>query len=78
MLYSMHNDLIREFEACLTAKDMWDNLRVRFSQTSDTRFRPLHLKWMWYETDSTRITAKHLRTMSAMVRDLNAAKQEIF
>ena len=30
MLYCMHDDLIGEFEACLTAKDMWDKPRVRF------------------------------------------------
>ena len=46
MLYCMHDDLIREFEACPTAKDMWDKLRVRFGQTSATRFHTLHLKWM--------------------------------
>jgi len=32
MLYCMHDDLIGEFEACPTAKDMWDRLKVRFSK----------------------------------------------
>ena len=77
MLYCMHDDLIGEFEACPTAKDMWERLKVRFGQTSTTRLRTLHLKWMQYEMDSTRTRAEHLRTMSAMVRDLKAAGREI-
>jgi len=73
----MHNDLIGEFEACPIAKDMWDKLKVRFSQTSAMRLRTLHLKWMQYEIDSTHTIAEHLRTMSAMVRDFKAVGREI-
>ena len=46
MLYCMHDDLIGELEACPTAKDMWDRLKVRFFQTSAMRPRTLHLKWI--------------------------------
>ena len=77
MLYCMHDDLIGEFEECPIAKDMWDQLRVRFGQTLVTTFRTLHLKWMQYEMDSTYTIVEHLRTMSAMVHDLKAAGQEI-
>jgi len=69
--------LLGEIEACPTAKDMWDKLKVRFSQTSATRLCTLHLKWMQYEMDSTRTIAEHLQTMSAMVHDLKAAEREI-
>jgi len=46
MLYCMCDDLIREFEACHTNRNMCDKLRIRFSQISTTRLRTLHLKWM--------------------------------
>jgi len=37
MLYCMHDDLIDEFEFYPTAKKMWDNIRLRYGQTSETR-----------------------------------------
>lgn len=77
MLYCMHNDLIGEFENCLTAKDMWDNLKVKFGQTSATRLRALTLKWMRYTMDTSHSVAEHLRIMSAMIRDLKAAGREV-
>ena len=60
MLYCMHNDLIGEFEACPTAKDMWDQLKICFGQTFETRLRTLQLKWMQYKMDSGRTMAQHL------------------
>jgi len=30
MLYCMHDDLIDEFEIYPTAKEMWDNIRLRY------------------------------------------------
>jgi len=33
----MHDDLTDEFEIYPTAKEMWDNIRSRYSQTSETR-----------------------------------------
>jgi len=44
MLYYMNDDLIEEFKACPTIKDMWDKLRIKFSQTCAARLRTLHLK----------------------------------
>jgi len=60
ILYCMHDDLIGEFEACLTAKDMGDKIKIQFSQTSTTRLRTLHLKRMHYDMDSTHTIDKHL------------------
>ena len=40
MLYCMHDGPIGEFEGCPTTKDMWDKLKIRFGQTSTTRFVP--------------------------------------
>ena len=37
LLSCMHDDLLGEFEGCPTTKDMWDRLKIRFSQTSATR-----------------------------------------
>jgi len=52
MLYCMHDDLIGEFENYPTAKEMWDNIHSRYGQTSETRLRALHPKWMTYTIDS--------------------------
>lgn len=77
MLFCMHNDLIGEFETCLTAKDMWDKLKITFGQTSATRLRALNLKWMDYTIDPSHNVTEHLRIMSAMVRDLKAAGRDV-
>ena len=37
LLSCMHDDLLGEIEGCLTAKDMWDRLKIRFDQTSAIR-----------------------------------------
>lgn len=77
MLYCMHDDLIGEFEVHLTAKDMWDQLKIRFGQTSETRLRTLQLKWMNYKMDPSRTVIEHLRIMSGIIRDLKAAGKDI-
>ena len=41
MLYCMHDDLIGEFENYPTAKEMWDNIRLRYGQASKTRLYAL-------------------------------------
>ena len=46
LLSCMHDDLLVEFEHCPTSKDMWDQLKMRFGQTSTTRLRTLQLKWI--------------------------------
>jgi len=77
MLYFMHNDLIGEFELCPTAKDMWDQLKICFGQTSKTRLHTFQLKWIQYQMDSSRTMTEHLRIMSGIIRDLKAAGKEI-
>jgi len=77
MLSCMHDDLLGEFERFPTSKDMWAQLKVRFGQTSATRLCTLQLKWMQYTINSSRSISEHLRIMSAMVRDLRAAGEEI-
>ena len=37
MLYCMHEDLIDEFEIYPTTKELWDNICLRYGQTSKTR-----------------------------------------
>jgi len=39
-LSCMHNNLLGEFEGCPIAKDLWDRLKIRFGQISDTRYVP--------------------------------------
>ena len=73
----MHDDLLGEFEGCSTIKDMWDRLKIRFSQTSATRFRTLRLKWMQFQLDGRRHMTEQLRTLSGIVRDLKAPGQDI-
>lgn len=77
MLYFMHDDLIGEFELCPTAKDMRDQLKIHFGQTSKTRLHTLQLKWIQYQMDSSRTMTEHLRIMSGVIRDLKAAGKEI-
>ena len=73
----MHDDLIGEFENYPTAKEMWDNIYSRYGQTSETRLRALHLKWMTYTIDSSRSITEHVRSLQAMLRDLKAAGVDI-
>ena len=37
MLYCMHDNLLDEFELYPTTKEMWDNIRLRYDQTSEAR-----------------------------------------
>ena len=77
MLSCMRDDPLGEFECFHTTKDMWMQLKIRFEQTSATRLHTLQLKWMQYTIDSSRSISEHLRNISAMVRDLKAAGQEV-
>ena len=72
----MHDDLIGEFETCHTAKNMWDQIKICFGQTSE--FHTLQLKWMQYKMDSIRTMAEHLRIMSYIICDLKAVSKDIY
>ena len=77
MLSCMQDNLLGEVEHFSTTKDMWAQLKIRFVQTSVTRLHTLQLKWMQYTIDSSHSISEHLRAMSAMVRDLRAARQDV-
>ena len=62
---------------CPTTKYIWDQLKIRFRQTSEIRLRTLQPKWIQYKMDSRRTIAEHLRVMSGIIHDLNAASKEI-
>ena len=70
-------DLLGEFERCPIAKDIWDRLKIRFSQTSATRLRTLCLKWMQFQLDAGRPVIEQLQNLSGIVRDLRSAGQDI-
>ena len=73
MLNSMHNDLIREFENFPIAMTMWEQLKFTSSVTSITRLRSLVLKFETHRKDPKVSMTKHLKGMSNMIQDLNAA-----
>ena len=73
MLISMHNDLIGEFESYGTAQDMWIALKEKFGETTVTWLRALTLKFDTFRMQRSDSMQKHLRKMSAMVRELKAA-----
>ena len=73
----MHDDLLGEFEGSPTAKDIWDRLKIRFSQTSATRLCTSRLKWMQFHLDAGRPMIEQLCTLSGIVRVLKAASQDI-
>uniref|UniRef100_A0A2N9HH17 Integrase catalytic domain-containing protein n=1 Tax=Fagus sylvatica TaxID=28930 RepID=A0A2N9HH17_FAGSY len=67
MLSSIHDDLIREYEAFQNAKDMWDQLKFDCGGTSITRLRSLVLKFEVYRKDPKHTMTEHLRIMSGMI-----------
>ena len=73
MLNSMHNNLIKEFENIPTVMAMWEQLKFTFGGTSITRLRSLVLKFETHRKDPKVLMTEHLRGMSSMIRDLNAA-----
>jgi len=77
MLYCMHDYLIREFDACPKAKNMWDQLKIHFGYIFERRLCTLLLKWMQLNIDSSRALTDHLPTMSAIIRDLNVTGTKI-
>ncbi|XP_035541682.1 uncharacterized protein LOC118344684 [Juglans regia] len=72
MLSSMHNDLIGEFENYPTAQYMWNHLKITYEGTSTTRLRALALRFEQYVMDPKHTMTKHLRSISALIRNLKA------
>jgi chromosome condensin MukBEF ATPase and DNA-binding subunit MukB len=73
MLSSMHNDLIGGFESYGTAQDMWIALKAKFGGTMVTQLRTLTLKFDTFRMQRCDSMQEHLRKMSAIVRELKAA-----
>ena len=49
MLSSMNNDLISEFEYCLTAFEIWEALKQKFGITTLAKLRGLTMKFDSYQ-----------------------------
>jgi hypothetical protein len=73
MLSSMHNNLIGEFESYGTTQDMWIALKKKFRGTTVTRLHALTLKFVPSRCSVVIPCRSILRKMSAMVRELKAA-----
>ena len=74
MLNSMHDDHIGEFENFPTSMAMWEQLKFTFGGTSITRLRSLVLKFETHRKDPKVSMIEHLKGMSSIIRDLNAAR----
>ena len=57
---------------------MWNQHKIAYEGTSATRLRALTLKFQQYVMDSKHSMAEHLRTMSALIRHLKAAGNNLF
>ena len=69
----MHNHLIGEFKSYGTTQDMWIALKAKFEGTTVTRLHTLTLKFDTFMMQHGDSMQKHLRKMSAMIRELKAA-----
>ena len=67
MLSTIYNDLIGEYEAFQTAKDMWNQLKFDFGGTSTARLRSLVLKFEVHRKDPKHTMTEHLRMMYGMI-----------
>ncbi|XP_026428460.1 uncharacterized protein LOC113324358 [Papaver somniferum] len=73
ILSSMHNNLIGEFENHRFAHDMLEAVRQKFGDTSVAKLRALTMKFDTRQKKPNVTMKKHLRTMSLMIRELEAA-----
>ena len=69
----MHNNLIGKYESYGTTQDMWIALKAKFGGTIVTQLRTLTLKFDTFRMQCGDSMQEHLRKMSAMVRELKAA-----
>ncbi|CAL5356408.1 unnamed protein product [Camellia sinensis] len=77
LLSCMHDDLIGEFEQFSTAKEMWDQLRLKYGGTTAARLRALTLKFNQYVMDPKHTMAEHLKVMSAIIKEMKAADNDL-
>ena len=69
----MQNDLIGEFEENATARAMWDALKLKFGGTSAIILCDLNIKFDSYKMRPNHTMKQHLRAMSTMICELQAA-----
>ncbi|KAL0292793.1 UNVERIFIED_CONTAM: hypothetical protein Scaly_3152800 [Sesamum calycinum] len=77
MLSCMHDNLIREYEKYLTAKELWEVLKVAYGSTSATRLGALTFRFNQYVLDPKHSMIQHLDVMKDMIRELQNAGCEL-
>ena len=73
----MHDDLIKKCEIYQTAKEIWNQLKVKFGGTITTRLRALILKFNQYTMNPKHSMVKHFKVMSSMTRELQVASNNL-
>lgn len=73
ILSSMHNDLIGEFENHQFSHGMLEAVRQKFGVTSLAKLHALTMKFDTCQKKPNVTMKQHLRTMSSMIRELEAA-----
>ena len=73
----MHKDLIGEFESYPTAKEMWDQLRLKYGGTIATRLHALMLRFNQYMMDPKHSMSEHLRVMSSLIKEMRATGHDL-
>lgn len=77
MLSSMDNDIIREFDNHPVVQDIWNQLKTVYGVTYATRLCTVVVKFDTDLVDCKHTKAEHFRVMSAMIRDLQAADNNL-
>ncbi|OMO59098.1 Zinc finger, CCHC-type [Corchorus olitorius] len=66
----MTDELICEFEEYATAQGMWNTLKEKFGNVSDTKLKQLVIKYDNYKKRPENNMRQHLQEMSNMMREL--------
>jgi len=70
LLRSMDNDLMREFKVHASAKNLWEDIKIKLGTTSVTRLRSLIIKFDTYKKCLDVPMKSHLRQMPNMINEL--------
>ncbi|OMO72888.1 hypothetical protein COLO4_27409 [Corchorus olitorius] len=74
LLSCMTNKLIYEFEEYATAQGMWNALKKKFENVSDTKLKQLVIKFDNYKKRPENNIRQHLQEMSNMMLELKIAR----
>ena len=66
----MENDIMWEFQSYKLAKDMWSNLKTKFSGTSIAKPKSFMIRFYNYKKKTKHSMKKHLQEMSNMIYEL--------